>query len=218
MSDEQVGKYIRLLCLQHQKNELTEKDMIYICKTYDEDVFGKFTKTEEGKYYNQRLREEMEKRRKYSESRSNNRKSKPGKGEQPPAGVPVVPQTGTDMKNICSTYVQHMGNENENENSSIVIYQPKRLYEEFMASQQWQENILRSTYAKGLTPELLKSQIITFIQLLRDKGEMTQTLGEYRRYFINWLQKNIKANPVQSPTKPVKNAKQIASEIDSRGY
>jgi hypothetical protein len=27
-TDEQVGKYIRLLCLQHQKDKLTEKDML----------------------------------------------------------------------------------------------------------------------------------------------------------------------------------------------
>jgi len=32
MTDEQVGKYIRLLCLQHQKGYLTEKDMISIRK------------------------------------------------------------------------------------------------------------------------------------------------------------------------------------------
>jgi len=51
MADEQVGKYIRLLCLQHQKGFLTEKDMTYICKSYDEDVYGKFVK-EDGKYYN----------------------------------------------------------------------------------------------------------------------------------------------------------------------
>ena len=42
MSDEQVGKYIRLLCLQHQKGKLSKKDMLNICKSYDEDVFSKF--------------------------------------------------------------------------------------------------------------------------------------------------------------------------------
>lgn len=30
LSDEQVGKYIRLLCIQHQKGILTKKDMLNI--------------------------------------------------------------------------------------------------------------------------------------------------------------------------------------------
>ena len=72
MSDEQVGKYIRLLCFQHQKGILTEKDMLNICKTYDEDIYSKFTKTEEG-YYNEKMRNETVRRKSYTESRKNNR-------------------------------------------------------------------------------------------------------------------------------------------------
>ena len=93
MTDEQVGRYIRLLCLQHQKYELTEKDMIFICKGYDEDIFTKFKKVD-GRFFNERLREESIKRAKYSESRRSNKLK----------------------KKICSTYVKHMENENENEN------------------------------------------------------------------------------------------------------
>ena len=95
MSNEQVGKYIRLLCIQHQKGVLSEKDMLKICDSYDEDIFDKFEKTEEG-YFNKRMRDEFEKRKKYSESRANNRKKK------------------EDMKNICDSYEQHMEIENEN--------------------------------------------------------------------------------------------------------
>ena len=93
MTDEQVGRYIRLLCLQHQKYELTEKDMLFICKAYDEDIYSKFKKVD-GKFFNERLREESLKRSKYSESRRNNKLK----------------------KKISSTYVKHMENENENEN------------------------------------------------------------------------------------------------------
>ena len=48
MTNDQVGMYIRLLCLQHQKNFLSEKDMLSICKSYDEDVFSKFEKNYQG--------------------------------------------------------------------------------------------------------------------------------------------------------------------------
>jgi hypothetical protein len=97
MSMEQKGKFITLLCIQHQKGHLSEKDMLHICGSYDEDVFTKFQKDEQGKFYNIRLEEEVDKRKAYSESRRKNRKKK------------------EDMNNTSLSYVEHMENENENE-------------------------------------------------------------------------------------------------------
>lgn len=114
MSDEEVGQYIKLLCLQHQKGHLKEKDMLNICKTYNEDIFSKFIKDEEGNYYNERLEEEIERRRKYSESRRNNRKKKESKEEKE--------QTHEeDMNNICNSYEEHMETETETINKDIII-------------------------------------------------------------------------------------------------
>ena len=98
MSDTQIGKYIKILCTQHQKGHLSEKDMLKICKRYDKDIFDKFVKDENGKYYNIRLEKEIEKRSAYSKSRANNRKNK------------------INFENICFSYVKHMENENENIN------------------------------------------------------------------------------------------------------
>ena len=95
MSDEQVGKYIKLLCYQHQKGHLTERDMLKICSTHDEDILCKFEKDENGLFYNVRLQQEVEKRKAYSESRRQNRIKK-------------------DMNNISNSYDKHMENENEN--------------------------------------------------------------------------------------------------------
>lgn len=94
MTDEQVGKYIRLLCLQHQTGHLEEKHMINICKTYDVDIFSKFTRDSEGKYYNERLENEVLRRTSYSENRRQNRMSR-------------------------KTYVKHM--ETETEAETIII-------------------------------------------------------------------------------------------------
>jgi hypothetical protein len=88
MSDAQRGKYIILLCLQHQQGYLTEQDMLNICRTYDDKIFSKFDKDQLGYYYNLRMKYESEKRHKYCESRRKN-------------------------KIISSTYVTHMENENE---------------------------------------------------------------------------------------------------------
>lgn len=98
-TDEQVGKYIRLLMAQHQHGHLSEKHVLHICKTYDKDVMNKFVKDNDGLWYNQRLENEIVKRKEYSESRSKNRKSK---------------------NNISSTYVQHMENRNENRNIDTI--------------------------------------------------------------------------------------------------
>jgi len=109
MTDSQRGQYILLLCLQHQKGYLTEKDMLNICKSYDEDIWCKFIVIE-GKFYNERMKNESEKRKKYSESRRNNRTSKDNKEEE--------------KNNISLSYDKHMENENEN----III---DKVYREF---------------------------------------------------------------------------------------
>jgi hypothetical protein len=97
MDNEQVGKFIRLMCAQHQKGRLSEKDMLKICGTHDVDIFEKFERDEAGNYFNPRLEQEVDKRKAYSESRRNNRKKK------------------EDMLITSKTYVLHMENENENE-------------------------------------------------------------------------------------------------------
>lgn len=106
MSDEQVGKYMRLLCIQHQKGILTPKDMLNICKTYDEDVYCKFVKDGEGNYYNERMKNESDRRKRYSESRKANRDSKP---EKP------VNKRKQKSKIISESYDLHMETETVNE-------------------------------------------------------------------------------------------------------
>ena len=115
---EQIGKYIKLLCIHHQKGRLSEKDMLKICGTYDKDIFDKFKKDEEGNYYNERLELEIDKRKKYAESRRNNRLGKPKPNEEQEE-IPEQPLQ--DMTNISESYVPHMENEIENRNKKIEI-------------------------------------------------------------------------------------------------
>lgn len=72
MSDEQVGKYIRIMCLQHQMGHLSKADMIQICGEKDEKIFNKFLVDKQGFYYNKRLEEEVDRRKEYSKSRKIN--------------------------------------------------------------------------------------------------------------------------------------------------
>jgi hypothetical protein len=72
MSYEQKGKYITLLCLQHQKGKLTLKDLQSILNEEDIEIAEKFIKESDGFYYNQKLKFESERRKNYSESRRKN--------------------------------------------------------------------------------------------------------------------------------------------------
>jgi len=76
LTDEQMGKYIRLLMAQHQHGHLSEKQVIIICKSIDNEIMCKFKKDSEGLFYNERLETEISKRKAFSESRSNNKKGK----------------------------------------------------------------------------------------------------------------------------------------------
>ena len=67
LSDKQVGKFIRLLCMQHQRGRLNERDMPFD----DKELMCLFTKDEEG-FYNPRMEEEAIKRRSYTRGRQKN--------------------------------------------------------------------------------------------------------------------------------------------------
>lgn len=71
--------------------------MLNICKTYDVDIFSKFMRDSEGKYYNERLDKEVNRRLSYCESRRKNKLSP-------------------------KTYVKHMETETETETNTIINY------------------------------------------------------------------------------------------------
>lgn len=124
MSDEQVGRYIRLLCIQHQKGKLTDKDFKSILTDEDIDVFEKFIKEADGFYYNQRMKDETIRRKNFTESRKHNG-SKGGRPKtiQKPSGYPYgkpndnLTETGTGT----GTETINLKLETENKTSSTII-------------------------------------------------------------------------------------------------
>ena len=103
MTDEQRGKYIYLLCLQHQKSKLTLSDLKSKLNEEDIEVAEKFPIQPDGFYYNLRMYEEAIKRKNYTESRRNNRKKK----------------DEVDISLIRKSYDNRMENANENENEDV---------------------------------------------------------------------------------------------------
>lgn len=185
MTDEEVGKYIRLLCLQHQKGHLKEKEMLSICKVFNEEIFSKFIKDEEGNYYNERLEYEANKRKAYSESRRNNRKKKE--------------ETKTyeeDMKNICNSYEEHMENENINKNiinnkdnrkrgSKGKREEEKIHFAEFVSMTNAEYDKLVSTYGKNFADQCINS-------LDNYKGSTGKKYKSDYRAILSWVIDKVK--------------------------
>ena len=64
MSNEEVGAYIRLLCMQHQKGHLSIEEIKQICRNDNilDPILIHFKKDDKGCYFNERMDIEKEKR------------------------------------------------------------------------------------------------------------------------------------------------------------
>ncbi len=106
-TDEQLGKYTRLLCAQHQHGHLSEVQVNYICRTHDPTIMKKFTQDKNGLFFNERLDYEIKKRKSFCNSRRENITKRYKEKE-------------TYISSTCVDHMYiHMENENENENENI---------------------------------------------------------------------------------------------------
>jgi len=169
-SDEQVGKYLRLLLAQHQLGHLKESHMIMICKSYDNDIFSKFVKDSDGNYFNQRLEEEIVKRKNYSQSRGKNRSSK---------------------NLISKSYDNHMEDRNKDINITTTTINIIDTFFESLENSSDFENIVR---INKFERELTKQKLAEF----RKFAELEYpNYAKFASHFKNWIIKN---PPIDSNT------------------
>jgi uncharacterized protein YdaU (DUF1376 family) len=175
-TDEQVGKYIRLLLAQHQTGHLHEKHMLQICKTHDKDVFDKFRQDENGLYYNERLENEIIKRKEYSKSRSENRKK----------------------KNISSSHDIDMENKNKDSNYSNSLTNGNGAWSTekmlFLNAEQWQ-------YKQSSEYKISKNALLEYINVFLNRIELQEDYkseSELKKHCANWLRKNISVDKTKA--------------------
>ncbi|MFR1698770.1 MAG: conserved phage C-terminal domain-containing protein [Anaerovoracaceae bacterium] len=143
MTDEEVGRYMRLLCRQFEQGSIAPKYM----ENVSVEVLKKFCKDRKGNYFNRRLKSEIDKRKKYSESRSSNR----SKGAQ----------SKKDMKNISETYEEHMENENINENIYYIIsFLNHTCKTKYKTNSKKTISLIKAREKEGFTVEDFKTVII----------------------------------------------------------
>lgn len=125
LTDEQVGKYIRLLCAQHVHGKLTEKQVSMICGGIDPEITAKLKRDENGLYFNERLDNEITRRKEYCESRRKNKTT-----------------YDKHMINICSKDEEHM----ETETETITITNNINSKEDFENSVSDYKHLLEDSY------------------------------------------------------------------------
>lgn len=192
MSNEQVGAYIRLLCLQHQKQRLSEKDMLKICGTHDADVFDKFIKDENGLYYNERLDNEANRRRNYSESRRNNRTKAKLEDEE---CANICDTHELDMKDTSIHMLQHMETETETISNTINVLSKK---EEFSEKQISEFNKFKGWLTKNALQVTKMKEPFTIEEFIRISDdyeifEIQKVLSDMHNY-APLLKKSVSAN------------------------
>ena len=161
-NNEQCGAYIRLLNYQFTLGHLSMEQIQQI--TTDKTVLSKFIEDENGLYYNQRLEKEIEKRQKYSESRSKNKLGKTKTSDK-------------DMNNISKTYDYHMGNENVNIN--IIDYFNNNIHmivqKEYEELTNWEKDFNDEMIIKAIDEAILHngksmSYISSILRNWKEKG------------------------------------------------
>ena len=195
-----------MLCIQHSNGGyITNDDMEFILPNKDPKIYSKFVKDEKG-YYNVRLKEEIDKRKMYSESRRKNRLGTQTENNQ------------EDINIICQSYDKHMENENiiENINIDINVYlkllETKTLKEVLKKMDKDFNDILKNIKHKYgeynhvlLTDEQYKNLITDFPKdyelMIKNLDEYIEMKGaKYKNHYLTMKKWKTKDKPVEEET------------------
>lgn len=156
MNHEDRGKYIFLLCYMHQKGRLSEETICLLVGSLGFELKSKFKMDSHGMYYNERLEEEVEKRRQYIDSRSIN-----GKKGGRPKTISKASENHMDKSSLSIRKANEklIENENENENKDDLG----------IGGMGEREKVDSSNYQKHL--EQIKSNP-TFVEYLQKVGQV----------------------------------------------
>lgn len=131
LSMEERGQYITLLCLQHQHGHLSESQMKSVGNISD-SVMEKFTKDENGLWYNERVEREIEKREKFLEHQQENgkkggRPKTQTKAEENPNNNPNKTHGFTSGKPKQKPLENDNENDYENEFELLWVLYPRKI-------------------------------------------------------------------------------------------
>lgn len=200
MSFEIKGCYIELLIYQFNNGRFTESEAKQVLSICFDSAWPMLKRkfNFDGQYYeNTRLSIEIDKRKKFSESRRANalRKKRDVKDDE--------------------AYAKHMENENENENIIMDIHlklkeeiflkndQEQKRFDlmktELLNSESWIENIAR---LEQISVVEVKKYLNEFLQLTRVNEKFRESLKEVKSYFANWIRSERRKQKTNGTAKP----------------
>lgn len=177
LTDEQVGMYLRLLMAQHQHGHLTEKQVKMICKSNDIEVMSKFLIDEDNKYYNERLKTEIIKRKLYTQSRSNNKKGK----------LKNMDLSQSENNKTQESYDNHM--DNKNRDKDVLL---ENIYRSFSHLE------LSIEEFKKLNAQFTKDAIDNILDAIENHKANTSYTSLYLTA-LNWLKRAKNSNVENAP-------------------
>jgi len=143
MTMEQRGKYITLMCIQHQKGYLTSADMKSVLNEEDYLLAEKFYKADDGNWYNEKMNDVINERKEYTANRLKNF----NKGND----------KDNDVNNHKDSHMElHTGDEDEDENLDRNIDEIDNEYE--VGSEEAElEEYYQEAYLEELNKEYTKA-------------------------------------------------------------
>jgi len=176
-SNEQAGKYIRLLCSQHQHGGFIEKNSFENLVGDDKMLRSKFIETEHG-FYNVRLSEEMISRQKKSTNISEAAKETWNKRKGIEKNTIVLPSY-----NDSNTILIRPEDEDKDEDKNELWTNDILLERDFKFSEMAHNELSESPDAEWIKSHLVKCN--------RDDWKFT-TQHKFRKSLIGWLKTCIK--------------------------
>jgi uncharacterized phage protein (TIGR02220 family) len=147
---EERGQYITLICLQHQKGHLSQDTIMMTIGDVSPRVIEKFDTDEDGKYFNQRVDEEIAKREKYLTAQRENG-AKGGRPKKPPDDTP------TETRGFYLAKAKKKPSENENININTIKYIVSilndKLGTKYKYSSEYIARLIKARLGEGFTPE-----------------------------------------------------------------
>jgi hypothetical protein len=186
---EQCGKYIRLLCLNHQKGPLSAKIMESIIgPEKDIEIYEKFTLTDDGTYTNARVQKEIEKReifrenqRKRALKRWNNEKE-----DQDPlneqnvcrGNAMAMPEININTNTYTNTNTNKNKKENKEEIAKIEIWPT---FEDFWNLYDKKRGKAKAKEKFSKLPQKVKEEIMAYIPEYK-KANQKQFMRDPERF------------------------------------
>jgi hypothetical protein len=217
MPFDERGKYITLLCYQHQTGRMSEETIRLLVGSVSDMLRLKFQQDENGLFFNERLEIEIGKRDKFTQSRVNNGKL---------GGRPIKKNNlnKTDRLSVAKAKNNLIENENENENEVKILDKYMVCFENFRKEYKGKKNgfeIEYQNFIKKNNPniiELLLPALLDEIEY-RQRSELAGAfVAEWKNLstWINqkcWLQElpEIKINQ----NGKVKSVSSRSAEIDA---